>query len=162
MSSNIVLVLPKSYDDIVNVFGCPPENPEERIVWEDKNLFYFVLPFEVKSAWDTAISIKVLRFHKKLQDVVHNTFNFIKSEGLNVLIEDCGGAYFYRTKRNNNKQLSTHAFGIAIDINCLRNPYGAVPTQPYLVVSAFLKFGWVWGGFWKNKDGMHFQFAGGY
>jgi muramoyltetrapeptide carboxypeptidase len=71
--------------------------------------------------------------------------------------------------------LSMHAYGRAIDINPLQNPYikrgkvlpvGArydvkapgTLTPDHPVVKAFLKRGWRWGGNWKTlKDYQHFE-----
>jgi len=73
------------------------------------------------------------------------------------------------------KSLSRHAYGFAIDINPLQNPYikgstvlppGAVydtrktgtlsPDSP--VVKTFIRLGWTWGGNWTSlKDYQHFE-----
>ena len=73
-----------------------------------------------------------------------------------------------------SKTLSKHAYGCAIDINPVQNPYftkdavypaGAVydPSSPGTIaakdkiVTEFKKRGWRWGGDWKNKDYQHFD-----
>ncbi|TAM38379.1 M15 family peptidase [bacterium] len=73
------------------------------------------------------------------------------------------------------KSLSRHAYGFAIDINPVQNPYfkgnvvlpaGAVydTRKPGTlsfnspVVKTFLRLGWTWGGNWKSlKDYQHFE-----
>jgi hypothetical protein len=78
---------------------------------------------------------------------------------------------------------SRHAFGTAIDINPVQNPYvsasgNVVPKrgEPFAdrskkhpgmirgggrVVKAFAQIGWEWGGFWSSsKDYMHFSLSG--
>lgn len=73
------------------------------------------------------------------------------------------------------KTLSKHAYGFAIDINPVQNPYikGDVvlpPTAVYdvsksgtltpdcPVVKTFLRLGWTWGGYWETlKDYQHFE-----
>lgn len=73
------------------------------------------------------------------------------------------------------KSLSKHAYGFAIDINPLQNPYikgdivlppGAVYdihkrgtlTHDSSVVKTLLRLGWTWGGNWKSlKDYQHFE-----
>jgi hypothetical protein len=77
---------------------------------------------------------------------------------------------------------SRHAFGTAIDINPVQNPYVSggkvVPKrgEPFadrstkhpgmirgggVVVKAFAQIGWEWGGFWSSsKDYMHFSLTG--
>jgi len=85
-------------------------------------------------------------------------------------------AFNYRTATR-SKNLSMHAYGFAIDINPVQNPYikkrlvlppGAVydPRRPGTltrncpVVKAFLRLGWTWGGNWKSlKDYQHFEKA---
>ena len=77
---------------------------------------------------------------------------------------------------------SNHAYGLAIDLNPVENPYvgcGAVHdprSAPYTdrsrlrkgmvtpaVVRAFASVGWEWGGSWSGdtKDYMHFSHTGG-
>ncbi len=83
-------------------------------------------------------------------------------------------AFNYR-KVTGGKALSKHAYGFAIDINPVQNPYikgevvlppGAVydihkpgtlfPDSP--VVQTFIRLGWSWGGNWESlKDYQHFQ-----
>jgi hypothetical protein len=76
---------------------------------------------------------------------------------------------------------SNHAYGLAVDLNPVENPYvGCGATRdhaslPYLdrtrirpgmvtpaVVRAFASIGWGWGGSWtgSTKDYMHFSFNG--
>jgi peptidoglycan LD-endopeptidase CwlK len=73
------------------------------------------------------------------------------------------------------KTLSNHAYGWAIDINPLQNPYikGDVILPPvakynveaegtltadHAITKAFLDRGWKWGGNWKSpKDYQHFE-----
>ena len=76
---------------------------------------------------------------------------------------------------------SNHAYGLAVDLNPVENPYvgcGATrdrASRPYLdrtrirpgmvtpaVVKAFASIGWGWGGSWTGatKDYMHFSYNG--
>ena len=71
-------------------------------------------------------------------------------------------------------RLSRHAYGLAVDINPMQNPYyngdrvepeGAVydPSMPgtlypeHPVVLLFKALGWRWGGDWNEKDYQHFD-----
>jgi hypothetical protein len=79
--------------------------------------------------------------------------------------------------------LSMHAYGLAIDVNPLRNPYVSADgfvrnryARPYadrskdlpgmihpgdVVVRAFERIGWIWGGTWTGgRDYMHFSANG--
>jgi len=80
----------------------------------------------------------------------------------------------YRTVTG-GKSLSKHAYGFAIDINPVQNPYikGSIILPPQavydirkpgtlsrdsLVVKTFIRLGWTWGGNWKSlKDYQHFE-----
>jgi len=78
-------------------------------------------------------------------------------------------------------QWSQHAFGRAIDVNPVENPYILEGTvlppagAPYVdrsnvrpgmairggeLVAAFAAIGWSWGGVWANPDYQHFSAAG--
>jgi len=90
-------------------------------------------------------------------------------------MEDNNSSAFNYRKVKNTKLISSHAKGIAIDINPLLNPqikHGRVtppaivydPSKPgtltahSIVVRAFIKRGWQWGGLWQTtKDYQHFE-----
>jgi len=83
-------------------------------------------------------------------------------------------AFNYRTVTA-GKSLSRHAYGFAIDINPVQNPYikGKIVLPPNAVydttksgtltydspvVRTFIRLGWSWGGNWKSlKDYQHFE-----
>ena len=101
---------------------------------------------------------------------------------------DVTGSFFCRqaaaspcTGRARTGTWSNHAYGLAIDVNPVENPYVGCgmtrdPTaRRYLdrsrlrkgmvtpaVVSAFRAIGWGWGGYWsgQTKDYMHFSHNG--
>jgi hypothetical protein len=52
---------------------------------------------------------------------------------------------------------SSHAFGIAVDINALSNPLGSAGDIPEAVVRQWEAEGGEWGGDWRRPDPMHFQ-----
>jgi len=79
-------------------------------------------------------------------------------------------------------QWSVHAYGEAVDVNAIENPYieGGVVRPPagaaYLnrtvvrsgmavpggpLVQAFASVGWLWGGRWSSADYQHFSKTGG-
>ena len=103
---------------------------------------------------------------------------FFKNEKWNdddqSMLSDNTSAFNYRAVTG-EKKLSKHAYGFAIDINPVENPYikgnivlpsNAVydpgkpgtlaPDSP--IVKTFKRLGWTWGGNWKSlKDYQHFQ-----
>jgi hypothetical protein len=57
------------------------------------------------------------------------------------------------------KYLSTHAWGLAIDVNAFENGLGKKPKLSKKFVKCFKDAGFVWGGDFKRMDGMHFELA---
>jgi hypothetical protein len=57
------------------------------------------------------------------------------------------------------KYLSKHAFACAIDVNAAENGLGVEPKLSPEFVKCFTDAGFVWGGHFKRKDGMHFEMA---
>ena len=55
------------------------------------------------------------------------------------------------------KYLSSHAWGLAIDINAFENQLGKKPKLSAGLVKCFTDNGFVWGGTFKRLDGMHFE-----
>lgn len=69
--------------------------------------------------------------------------------------EDFGGCWAPRTAGSG--ALSSHAWGIAVDLNVQGNHYGADPTIAPEVVEVMARHGFAWGGHWPVPDGMHFE-----
>jgi len=83
-------------------------------------------------------------------------------------------AFNYRAMTG-GKSLSKHAYGFAVDINPVQNPYmkGEIVLPPHAVydtrkpgtlthdspvVKTFIRLGWTWGGDWESlKDYQHFE-----
>jgi hypothetical protein len=85
----------------------------------------------------------------------------IEQEGLAHKIDrgDYAGCYSARfVNRNPEAGISHHAWGVALDINVSRNPFGGTPHQDRRIVEIFDRWGFTWGGSWLVPDGMHFEF----
>lgn len=81
------------------------------------------------------------------------------------------GTFYWRKIRGSNR-LSTHSFGIAIDLNTKYSNYwqwdcrcssetislGYKNRIPQLIVDIFEKHGFIWGGKWYHYDTMHFEY----
>lgn len=126
-----------------------------------KTIFAFALEkhFPIQSV----IPISDLRFRK------HHRWD----DNLSMAANNTS-AFNYRLSTG-SRQLSKHAYGRAIDMNPLLNPYikGAItspsgatylPNKPgtftadHPLVQKFLQLGWQWGGNWKTlKDYQHFE-----
>lgn len=104
----------------------------------------------------------LVRVLTRLWDANGRDYDKIKSQQLHIF----SGAWNIRNMRG-GASLSTHAYGLAIDIAAPYNALGKKPgynkhsfTDESLIVRLFKEEGWTWGGDWqKRPDGMHFQAA---
>ncbi|MBE2248159.1 MAG: M15 family metallopeptidase [Myxococcus sp.] len=86
---------------------------------------------------------------------------------LRPFLTNIGGTFIWR-KIARSKNLSTHAFGIAIDLNVERAHYWRWQRRgeplkwqnrvPQAIVDAFEAEGFIWGGRWVHYDTMHFEY----
>jgi LysM repeat protein len=131
--------------------------------WETGQLARAALPYPLALSWDMSKQVSNLYCHRKLAPVFPAVFADIERRGLRGKLRSFGGCFNFRSKRSGSK-LSTHAWGIAIDLNPETNGMGQAGDMAPGIVAAFKAFGFVWGGDWpgKNKDPMHFQFCTGY
>ena len=132
----------------------------------------------------------IIEVHKSVADEVVKIFDEIKESGFIIekirTIDNYNYSDEESVKDNNSSgynfrfvagtsKLSDHAVGLAIDINPALNPWvhpSALniftydPTVEGTIVAGddvckiFEKYGWSWGGDWKNPDYQHF-FKGG-
>ena len=86
-------------------------------------------------------------------------------------LTNIGGVFLWRTIAGTHR-LSTHSFGITIDLNTSFSNYWQwdckckneeTPLQyknkiPKKLVAIFEKYGFIWGGNWKHYDTMHFEY----
>lgn len=106
-----------------------------------------------------------VRCHQKIAGKLAAVFEDIHREGMSQHIKSYGGCYVYRKKRGSGSQWSTHAWGIAVDINAEWNPMTSrrnmrVSSDQRILVPFFERHGFYWGG--NFGDPMHFQYCTGY
>ena len=131
--------------------------------WETDQLGRARIPFSLPLSWDQTKLAKSIYCHKKLIPVFTDVFAALKQEGLQGRLKTYGGCYNFRGKRTSGK-LSTHSWGIALDLNPETNAQGSAGNMDEDIVEVFRGFGFTWGGDWsgRSKDPMHFQFCAGY
>jgi LysM repeat protein len=131
--------------------------------WETEQLARAPLPFAIPLSWDPAKQVRNLYCHKRLATVFPAVFAELQRLRLDRKIRTYGGCFNFRAKRSGSK-LSTHAWGIAIDLNPETNAMGRDGDMAPGIVKVFESFGFTWGGRWTGagKDPMHFQFCSGY
>jgi hypothetical protein len=119
--------------------------------WVDRNIERADLPI-----------VGRLDVHVKMAPIFAHVLTEIESIGLADHIEQfavwCGRHKNFDTGRS----LSTHSWGIACDINWHDNPFGLIGRMNPRIVDIFERHGFQWGGRWRRRDDMHFQYCRGY
>jgi len=125
-------------------------------------------PYPMKLAWDTSVKIESFSCHIKVADSLQGILETVRDKYTKEEIEEhgfnlFGGCLNVRKIRGGNRW-STHAWGIAIDIDPARNGLRTPWNKAYLsrpecseFVMAFKNEGWYSLGLERNYDGMHFQ-----
>jgi hypothetical protein len=148
-------------NEIVKKYGKPNETGEGYLTT-------ILLPYPMKLAWDLDTKVSKMRCHKLAAELFLNVFNDLLAEyGLNEIerlgIDLFGGCFNYRKMRGGTSW-STHAWGIAIDIDPARNKlketaktarFARPEYQP--MIDIFYKNGFISLGIEKGYDWMHFE-----
>ena len=131
--------------------------------WETEQLARAPLPFPIALSWDPTKHVRSIYCHRRLTAKFQQVFGELDRRGLSGKVRSFGGCYNFRAKRSGSK-LSTHAWGIAVDLNPETNVMGREGDMPAGIVAAFRRAGFLWGGDWggAGKDPMHFQYCTGY
>ena len=126
------------------------------------------LPYPMRLAWDTKTSINKMRCHRLIATNFQNVFkDLLTHYGLAELqrlgIDLFGGCFAFRKMRGGN-DYSRHSWGIAIDLDPVRNglktswaraQFSKAEYKP--MVDIFYKHGFINLGKEKNYDAMHFE-----
>jgi hypothetical protein len=134
-------------------FAADPEGgelePDER--WKSANLVTREVPL-----------LGSVTCHRRLMPQLVGALQELASTGGGPEAVGSGyeGCYVPRfINRDPTRALSYHSWGVAIDINAERNPFGAPPDQDPRLVEVMERWGFSWGGRWEVPDGMHFEWA---
>lgn len=127
--------------------------------FEGANIVLFHLPYPLKYG---QLTVTRSRCHRLMVPIFTRVLHQIREAGLAPQAASYGGIYAARPIRGASR-LSTHAWGIAIDLNPATNALGTKGSMDPRVVELFKAAGFTWGGdFTGRKDPMHFQFCSGY
>jgi D-alanyl-D-alanine carboxypeptidase len=161
------IVVPNGLDEIRSTFGdifayITADHTLDPS-WQAEFLDRLALPFPMTLSWDHSRSVSAITCHKLLANAFTTAFDRIQGSGLQRKITSFGGCFSFRPQRTGTK-LSTHAWGIAIDLNPETNEQGTAGNMDLGIIATFREAGFEWGGDWegKTRDPMHFQFCTGY
>jgi hypothetical protein len=152
----MITQIPSGLPEIIKVFG-DPNDPK----FEATHIVQFDLPYTLFYAGKP---LTKTRGHKLVVDNFRQAFQNIEDAGLASQFKEYNGIYSRRPIRGQTKHLSTHSWGIAIDMGASTHPLGdKKATWPKPILDAFTKAGFYWGGNFKSRrDSMHFQAATNY
>jgi hypothetical protein len=100
--------------------------------------------------------------HRRMLAPLRSAMAELRRRGLARLVDpgDYAGCYAPRRIRPGGP-LSLHAWGLAVDLNASRNPFGGRSRQDARLVRTMKRHGFTWGGDWPTvRDPMHFEFRG--
>ena len=104
----------------------------------------------------------------ELVSLTDPTIAAIQAAGLGSKLLSCDGTFVTRHKGHDpTRGLSSHSWGVSMDINAKWNAYGQIPAPLGAIgstrefVSIFEALGFAWGGYFSHpyEDGMHFELA---
>lgn len=159
---------PNSYPELIATFGDPSplirEDGSVNPKWEIDNMGFAQLPMPLPLSWLPDKLVSKIYCHRFMVPIFTDVFAEIHRIGAFRFLQTYGGCYNWRTKRGQGK-LSTHCWGISVDLNPVENGLGTYGNMAQEVVDVFKEYNFVWGGDWKPKaycDPMHFQYVSGY
>lgn len=165
--ANPLVPVPHGLEEILaafgNIYDYITEDGRVSAAWEAEHFSRAKLPFSIPLSWDKTVEVGRLYCNSRLTGIMGDVFRAIEREGLKGQVRTFGGCYNFRGKRSSHK-LSTHCWGIAIDLNPETNRMGTPGDMHPGIVDIFREFGFKWGGDWsgRSKDPMHFQYCTGY
>ena len=158
------------HEDSVNLmkfYGDPRgSNGQVSKKWFSENMVKWTPPYTIYYSDGKRTPLKTIFLHKKVISVYTAAFTEVKNtfepkEINDLRLNISGGAFNYRVIRGGNR-LSTHAFGIAIDMDPARNPYPKKWKEGMInreFCDILMKHGIWWRGHNGDVDAMHFQCA---
>jgi hypothetical protein len=128
--------------------------------WERRNITKLATPLLAD------LGFEYIRVHVKAAPHFAAVFEEIAQRQLQGVLLGCGGTFVPRhINRDPDRPLSSHSWGVAIDLNVEWNGYRRQPALAGLIgsvrelVPIFAAQGFAWGGHFSIPDGMHFELA---
>lgn len=151
------VTVPSGLAEIESTFGAIEwEEAEGGFVavtndWADRHIITTRLPIVGK-----------VQVHKLLAGLFRDVLGELDTLRLGDEIKQFGVWSTRHKMHNPSRGLSSHSWAIACDINWADNPVGRVGKMDPKIVKAFEDRGFRWGGRWRTRDDMHFQYCRNY
>lgn len=104
-------------------------------------------------------------FHQKAVGPFLEMWRLWRAAGLFQHLKTWNGSTVYRMSRSGSGRLSSHAFGIAFDVNAAWNGFGRRAADVgeegsvMELITIANACGWFWGGHFGSPDAMHLELA---
>jgi hypothetical protein len=162
------LPIPHGLPALLSTYGNPFDYVDRKETWEASILESRTLVTPLPYAYGPAM-VGRIRAHRlvvdELVDLLADAAAIVTALGLPLDRIAYGGCYCWRPIRGSTTRLSTHTWGIAVDLDPARNqlgmPHDPETGLPFPVVDRFEAAGWTAGLRWNRPDPQHFQRAGG-
>lgn len=132
--------------------------------WADEAKWMDILQM---SEWFTAQVVgldgkpcKRIYMNKDMHKPFLDALDLVKARGLEKELTSFDGCFVIRMQRGSTTSLSTHSYGLAVDLSAPENALGTEGSFSEELGKCFEDAGFIWGKRFKRKDPMHFQFAG--
>ena len=157
--------VPHGLPAICRAYGTPFNYVDDKPAWEAQILQTVKLSRLLPYAYGPA-EVTRIRGHNLVVGEIADALMECLDKGVPPERLAYGGIYCWRAQRGHT-QLSTHTWGIAIDIDPANNPLGKAwdggeRMMHPSVIDVFRRRGFVWGGEWGRPDAQHFKAAAGY
>lgn len=114
--------------------------------------------WDVPGYLEIGVIPKKIYCNKDMVEPLSKALQALISTGHVKELKTWDGCFNIRKKRGLTS-MSLHSWGLAIDVNAFENGLNMTPKLSPGFVKCFTDNGFEWGGYWKRKDGMHFQLA---
>lgn len=137
----------------------------ESKIWPDQLVWMeiFDLPpdliFQNWLVVGTTKPVTRLYCNKDMKPALLSALYNLKERGLQTELKTFDGLFNIRFVRGTKDRPSTHAYGLAIDINAAENKLGGAVNFTQAFIDCFTEAGFTWGGSFSRIDGMHFSWA---
>ncbi len=140
-------------DDLVRLYGTGESIAADWKAWWQK----WGAPAEIGDEFRHLVKRGSIWVNRDIVADVVAIFRQIAEDGLADKLETFDGCFNPRMIRGSKSTWSTHTWAVALDFNAATNGLGVEPQIDHGIVRIFKSHGWVWGGDFRRKDGMHFQ-----
>jgi hypothetical protein len=112
--------------------------------------------WDVPGFLEVGVIPKRLYCNKDLIEPLSKALQALISTGHVKELKTWDGCFNIRKKRGLSS-MSLHSWGLAVDLNTFENGLNMTPKLSAGFVKCFTDNGFIWGGTWTRKDGMHFE-----